>query len=204
MSKDNDTPSRTVNLVYTDGIIPVPFSSLSKTYRGAPAQLLENKGFPLKSISSFSLAPGTQKITDVGISFDIPWELYGHIVSPSQVSWFEPLVAFGFLLPLGSHAIHLLIPNPYGHQIDVRKNQVIAYLHFQPLLDINSLIPFGDFGDIELPTKTAKILSVISREDLIDLDDRQFEIASELLNKYKHIFAKDDYDLGCASNTQHV
>ena len=30
LSKDNDTPSRTVNLVYTDGIIPVPFSSLSQ------------------------------------------------------------------------------------------------------------------------------------------------------------------------------
>ena len=98
-SKDNDTPSRTVNLVYTDGIIPVPFSSLSQTYRGVPAQLLENKGFPLKSISSFSLAPGTQKITDVGISFDIPRELYGHIVYPSQVSWFEPLFAPGFFFP---------------------------------------------------------------------------------------------------------
>ena len=57
---------------------------------------------------------------------------------------------------------------------------------------------------MELPTRTTKILSVFSREDLIDLDDRQFEFASELFNKYKHIFAKDDYDLGCASNTHHV
>ena len=75
----------------------------------------------------------------------------------------------GLLLPLGSHAIHLLVANPYGHQINVRKNQVIAYLHFQPLLEINSVIPFMDFGDIELPTQTAKILSVFSREDLIEL-----------------------------------
>ena len=57
---------------------------------------------------------------------------------------------------------------------------------------------------MELPTRTAKILSVFSREDLIDLDDRQIEIAIELFNKYNYIFAKDGYDLGCASNTQHV
>ena len=43
---------------------------------------------------------------------------------------------------------------------------------------------------MELPTRSAKNLSVNSREDLIDLDDRQSEIASELFNKYKHIFAK--------------
>ena len=94
-----------------------------------------------------------------------------------------PLVAPGLLLPLGSHAIHLLVANTYGHQINIRNNQVIAYLHFQPLLEINSVIPFGDFGDMELPTRAAKLLSVFSKKDLIGLDDRQFEIASELFNK---------------------
>ena len=37
LSKDNDTPSRTVNLVNTDGIIPVIFSLLLQTYCSVPA-----------------------------------------------------------------------------------------------------------------------------------------------------------------------
>ena len=57
---------------------------------------------------------------------------------------------------------------------------------------------------MELPTLIAKKFSESSREDLIDLDDCQLAIAFELFYKNKHIFAKDDYDIGCASNNQHV
>ena len=32
----------------------------------------------------------------------------------------------------------------------------------------------------------------------------QFEAASKLFEKYSHIFAKDNYDLGYATNVQHV
>ena len=94
-----------VNLIYNDGVIAIPFIADSRTYRGLPAQLFKNRGFPLKAISSFLLAPGTQKIMDVGISFDLPPELYGHIVSPQHTSRYEPLIAPGIILPIGSQAI---------------------------------------------------------------------------------------------------
>ena len=41
-SAKSDGPStKTVNLVYADGVIPVPYSLLSRTYRGSPSQILK-------------------------------------------------------------------------------------------------------------------------------------------------------------------
>ena len=146
-SAKSDGPStKTVNLVYADGVIPVPYSLLSRTYRGSPSQIFENKGFPLKSLSCFSLLPGVQKISDVGIAFDIPRDLYGHIVSPCQASCHEPLVAPGLILPTGLQSIHLLIANPYAYPLQIRKNQTIGFIHFMPLSDIQDILPVGNFS----------------------------------------------------------
>ena len=112
--------AKTVNLVYADGVITVSYSLLSCTYRRSPSQIFENKGFLLKSLSCFSLPPGVQKIFDVGIAFDIPCDLYGHIVSPCQALCHELLVAPGLILPSGLQSIYLLIFNPYAYPLQIR------------------------------------------------------------------------------------
>ena len=95
---------------------------LSLTYRGSPSRIFENKGFPLKILSGFSIPPGVQKILDVGIAFDISRDLYGHIVSLCQALRHELLVAPGLILPTGLQSIHLLIANPYAYPLQIRKN----------------------------------------------------------------------------------
>ena len=130
----------------------MPFSLLSHTYRGSPSQIFENKGFPLKSLSCFSLSPGVQKISDVGIAFYIPRDLYGHIVSPCQALRHEPLVAPGLILPTGLHSINLIIANPYAYPLQIWKNQTIGFIYFMPLSDIQDILPFGNFFDMDLPT----------------------------------------------------
>ena len=65
-------------------------------------------------------------------------------------------------------------------------------------------MPFGNFSDRGLSTKKTSVLSVFSIDDLAELSDNQYNIAHKLFENYKHVFAKENYDLGCAANTQHV
>ena len=180
-SAKSDGPStKTVNLVYADGVIPVPYSLLSRTYRGSPSQIFENKGFPLKSLSCFSLPPGVQKISDVGIAFDIPRDLYGHIVSPCQALRHEPLVAPGLILPTGLQSIHLLIANPYAYPLQIRKKQTIGFIHFMPLSDIQDILPFGNFSEMDLPASVPGVFPILWRKDVVNLLEDQFIEASKL------------------------
>ena len=102
-----------------------------------------------------------------------------------------------------SQAVTLLIANPNDHQLDIWKNQVKDYFHYQPLLK-SFILPSGNFNDTGLPTKTTCVFSIFLRKDLVKLIENHYEIASKLFEKYKHNFAKDNYDLRCAANTQHV
>ena len=95
--------------------------------------------------------------------------------------------------------------NSYSQQIDIKHNQVLGFFYFQPISEITAVESFGDFSELGLPTKSeSKVLSIIKREDLAELTAEQFKVASDLFLRYKHIFAKDDFDLGCATNAQHV
>ena len=56
-AKSNCPSTKTVNLVYADGVIPVPYSLLSRTYRGPPPRFLKIKDFRSKAclVSHFLL-----------------------------------------------------------------------------------------------------------------------------------------------------
>ena len=140
----------------------------------------------------------------MGIAFDIPRDLYGHIVSPCQASRHVPLVAPGLILPTGLQSIHLLIANPYAYPLQIRKNQTIGFIHFVPLSNIQDILPFANFSEMDLPASSPGVFPIICHEDVANLLEDQFIEASKLFEKYSHIFAKDNFDLGFATNVQHV
>ena len=73
-----------------------------------------------------------------------------------------------------------------------------------PLSDIQDILPFGNFSELDLPASGPGVFPILCSEDVANLLEDQFIEASKLFEKYSHIFAKDDFDLGCATNVQHV
>ena len=57
---------------------------------------------------------------------------------------------------------------------------------------------------MDLPASGPGVFPILCREDVANLLEDQFIEASKLFEKYSHIFAKDNFDLGCATNVQHV
>ena len=108
---------KTVNLVYSDGVVPVLFNSNSRHYRSFPTQIFEYKGIPLKADKLYFIDPGHQVIVPTLLNVEIPPELIALVESLFLPSQYEPYIAPGILLP-GSSSIQVLavtsLSYPFG------------------------------------------------------------------------------------------
>ena len=126
----------------------------------------------------------------------------GEVYSPWRQSRLEPFAAPGIIIP-GHGSISVLAGNLSNNYLTVKKNQIVAYLHLYHKDNISGFADFGLLSDLGLPDGKKSVHNVIRRKDLNGLTESQKDEALILLNKYCEVFAKDDFDLGCAVNIQH-
>jgi hypothetical protein len=113
-------------------------------------------------------------------------------------------VAPGIILK-GQGQIEVLISNITSEPINIKKKQVIAYLHINPNREVANIIEIGNFDKLGIPTEVAKsIHSLIPREILEGLPPEQKDKALKLFKKYRQAFSEDDLDLGCAEGIEHT
>ena len=98
---------KTVNLVYSDGVVPVLCNSNSRRYRSFPTQIFEYKGIPLKSDKLYYIDPGHQVKVPSLLNVKIPPELIALMESSFLPSLYGPHIAPGILLP-GSSSIQVV------------------------------------------------------------------------------------------------
>ena len=86
----------------------------------------------------------------------------------------------------------------------VKKGQVIAFMHLVPNNDIKNIYEIGDFTDMGLnDIPDISVHSVITRDDLANLDKSKQNTATGLFNQFDHVFSKGEFDVGCAKGTIH-
>ncbi|KAJ9088604.1 hypothetical protein DSO57_1021370 [Entomophthora muscae] len=141
----------------------------------------------------------------IRLDLQIPQGLYSKIETPYNCFRLEPLVLPGIVLP--DHGpIRVLLINLTHSPVDVKRHQVVAYLHLLPVEEVTEIHNFGTLDKFGLSLKEEKppaICTIISHEQFQGLTLAQQDAALALFKKYKEIFAKDNFDLGCARNTLH-
>ncbi|KAJ9064544.1 hypothetical protein DSO57_1029474 [Entomophthora muscae] len=98
------------------------------------------------------------------------------------------------------------IANLNHSPVEVKHHQVVAYLHLLPIEEVTEIHNFGTLDEFGLPSEEEMppaVCTIIPQEQLQWLTVAQQDAALALFEKYKDIFAKDDFDLGCAQNTLH-
>ena len=196
-------PALCVNLAYQDGVIPLRYSTQARKTKKLPTQIMEHKGIPLRAACGFTLRSGHQQVVETGLTLEIPEGLYGEIHQPWGRSRFEPSVAPGVIIP-GHQAICVLLANLQGHDITIKRHQIIAFVHLVPTSEIQSFHEFGTLEEMGLPSDTeANIHNLVPLSELSGLDSDQRQKAMALFEKYRCIFAEDDFDLGCAVDVTH-
>ncbi|KAJ9078058.1 hypothetical protein DSO57_1010873 [Entomophthora muscae] len=191
-----------INIAYQDGIIPVWFYQSGKKISMLPTQIEENKGIPLRAYKTYEIKLGDQHILETKLTLEIPEGLYGEIEQPYQRSRLEPSVCPGIVIP-GHKEIQILAANLTTNTIHVKKGQVIAFLHLLPSEEIARFENFGSLADMRLPDTKPPLCPVIPQNTLVGLSTSEKDAIMKLFEKYKSIFAKDNFDLGCAKNVQH-
>ncbi|KAJ9082348.1 Ankyrin repeat and SOCS box protein 3 [Entomophthora muscae] len=142
---------------------------------------------------------------NIGLDLQIPQGLYSKIETPRNCSRLESLVAPGIVLP-NYGPIRVLLANLTHYPVDIKCHQVVAYLHLLPVEEVTEIHNFGTLDEFGLPWEEETphvVCTIIPREKLQGLTIAQQDTALALFKKYKEIFAKDNFDLGCAHNTLH-
>ncbi|KAJ9069750.1 hypothetical protein DSO57_1015434 [Entomophthora muscae] len=192
-----------VNLAYCNGVVPVKYRKTGHQVKLLPTQVEEYKGLLLCTNSSYTILAGHQVLMDIGLELEIPQGLYGEIETPRNCSRLEPLVAPGILLH-NHGTIKVLLTNLNNSPVEVKRHQVVVYLHLLPIEEVTEKHNFGTLDEFGLPSEEVMppaVCTIIPQEQLQGLSVAQQEAALALFEKYKEIFAKDDFDLGCAQNT---
>ncbi|KAJ9072562.1 hypothetical protein DSO57_1026237 [Entomophthora muscae] len=193
----------TINLAYKDGIVAVPYKKKGRKSKKLPTQIKEHKGIPLCSLVTFTLKSGTQRVVPTGLTLEIPKGLYGEIHQPWGRSRFKPCVAPGIIIP-GHGEVHILLANLQDHNIYVKKHQIVGFMHLPNIEELAGFKCIGDLLEMGLPDQVeASAYVTTPLSDLSSLNQEQQEQASALFEKYRCIFAKDDFDLGCAADVTH-
>ena len=73
--------------------------------------------------------------------------------------------------------------------MQIRKGQIIAFIHFIPIHELAKVIEFGNFDDIGLPNDHS-IHGLFNKEDVSTLPDKLQDTAVKFLNQFEHVFAK--------------
>ncbi|KAJ9090606.1 hypothetical protein DSO57_1000458 [Entomophthora muscae] len=191
-----------INIAYQDGIIPVQFYQSGKKISMLPTHIEENKGIPLGAYKAYEIKPGDQHILETKLTLKFPEGLYGEIEQPYQRSHLEPSICPGIVI-LDHKEIQVLAANLTANTIHVEKGQFIAFLHLLPSEEIARFENFGSLADMGLPDTKPPVYPDIPQETLVGLSTSEQDFVLKLFEKYKSIFAKDTFDLGCARNVQH-
>ncbi|KAJ9059535.1 DNA damage-inducible protein 1 [Entomophthora muscae] len=194
-----------VNLAYKNRVVPIQYQKLSRKVRPLPNQLEEYKGLPLCVDLPIEILAGHQVLVETGLDLDIPQGLHGELQSPRNCSCLEPLVAPGLILP-GHGAVKVLLENLTQGPIRVQRHQVVAYLNLILMEEVTGIHNFGTLEEFGLGSSDGQpplVGAVIPREKLAGLSTEQQDAAMALFEKYKSIFAEDNFNLGCAKNTLH-
>ncbi|KAJ9084543.1 hypothetical protein DSO57_1023428 [Entomophthora muscae] len=194
-----------VNLAYCNGVVPAKYRKLGRWVKHLSTQVEEYKGLPLCANSSYTIPAGHQVLMGIRLDLQIPQELYGEIETPRNYSRLEPLVVPGIALP--NHGpIKVLLANLNHSPVKVKHHQVVAYLHLLPVEEVTEIHNFGTLDEFSLPLEEVTppaVCIIIPKEQLQGLTVAQQDAVLALFEKYKEIFTKDDFDLGCACNTLH-
>ncbi|KAJ9068331.1 hypothetical protein DSO57_1029795 [Entomophthora muscae] len=185
-----------VNLAYKNRVVPIQYQKLSHK---------EYKGLPLCADLPIEILAGHQVLIETGLDIDVPQGLYSELQLPRKSSCLEPLVAPGLILP-GHDAVKVLLANLTQSPIRVQRHQVVAYLHLIPVEEVPGIHKFGTLEEFGLGSSDGQpplVGALIPREKLTGLSTEQQDTAMSLFEKYKSIFAEDNFDLGCAKNTLH-
>ncbi|KAJ9079806.1 DNA damage-inducible protein 1 [Entomophthora muscae] len=194
-----------VNLAYHNSVVPVKYCKLGRWVKHLLTQTEEYKGLPLRTNSSYTIQGGHQVLMDIVLDLQIPQGLYGKIETPQNCSRLEPLVAPGIVLP--NHGpIKVLLANLNHSPVEVKHHQVVTYLHLLPVEEVMKIHNFGTMDEFGLPLDKVippAVCTIIPQEQMQGLTVAQQDAALALFEKYKEIFAKDDFDLRCAHNILH-
>ncbi|KAJ9048870.1 DNA damage-inducible protein 1 [Entomophthora muscae] len=141
-----------VNLTYHNNVVPVKYLKMGRQVKHLPTQVEEYKGLPLRANSSYTILASHQVLMDIGLELQIPQGLYGEIETPRNCSRLEPLVAPGIVLP--NHGpIKVLLANLNHSSVEVKRYQVVAYLHLLLIEEVTEMRNFGTLDEFDLPSE---------------------------------------------------
>ncbi|KAJ9083122.1 DNA damage-inducible protein 1 [Entomophthora muscae] len=139
-----------VNLAYYNSVVPVRIRKLGCWVKHLPTQVEECKGLPLCANSSYTIPAGHQVLLDIGLDLQISQGLYGEIETPRNCSRLEPSVAPGIVLP--NHGpIKVLLANLNHSPVEVKRHQVVTYLHLLLVEEVIEIHNFGTLNEFGLP-----------------------------------------------------
>ena len=107
---------------------------------------------------------GDQQVLSTNLIVEIPTGFYGKVNAPKYLSCFEPHIAPGILIP-GHINIFVLVAILYKHNLNVKKGQIVAFLHFRLLAEIESFTKFGDLTKFAIPDM-CYVLTIIPLSEL--------------------------------------
>ncbi|KAJ9085427.1 DNA damage-inducible protein 1 [Entomophthora muscae] len=141
-----------VNLAYCNDVVPVKYCKLGCWVKHLPTQVEEYKGLPLRANSSYTILAGHQVLMDIRLDLQIPQGLYREIETPQNCSRLEPLVAPGIVLP--NHGpIKVLLANLNHSPVEVKRHQVVAYLHLLLVEEVMEIHNFGTLNEFGFPSE---------------------------------------------------
>ena len=110
---------------------------------------------------------GDQQVLSTDLIVEIPTGFYSKFYAPKKLSWFEPHVSPGILIP-GHKNIFVIVANLYKHNLTVKKGQTVAFLQFYPLAELESFTEFGNSTKFGIPN-TCSVLTIIPHSELTNL-----------------------------------
>ncbi|KAJ9064798.1 DNA damage-inducible protein 1 [Entomophthora muscae] len=157
-----------VNLAYCNSVVPVRYHKMGRQVKHLPTQVEEYKDLMLRANSSYTIPADHQVLMDIGLELQTPQGLYREIETPRNCSRLEPLVAPGIVLP--NHGpIKVLLANLNHSPVEVKRHQVVAYLHLFPIEEVTEIHNFGTLDEFGLPSEEEMppaVCMIIPREQL--------------------------------------
>lgn len=103
-------------------------------------------------------------------------------------AYFEPCAAPGLVTAVHGK-IEVLLANLSEQTVEVKKRQVVVFLHLTPWEEYKSVTGIGSLSEFGLAKGTLVVFLVISQELLLGLNKGQKDEVLALFKKYQSIFA---------------
>ncbi|KAJ9077735.1 Ankyrin repeat and SOCS box protein 3 [Entomophthora muscae] len=192
-----------INIKYADRDIPIAYTLQHRKLKLFPISTKGYNDIPLFASSAFFIPSGSQVLHHTRLSLELPPGLHGEVFSHTGASQPEPWICPGVVMS-GPEDLQVLLANLSPSPLLVQKNQHIDYVKLEEHSKLVRVSPFAVLDELGLLEEKPMALTMIPRDSLLGLKETEKDQTITLFEKYKEVFAKDDFYLGKAARVEHV